>query len=265
MSYSTTNEHQSGKSRQAGNKEPIFPVIPANQAYLAGQTRYIGSSPKLRTIILVTAALVIGGLFSLIFGLVEWSNIANLEQNGVTTQATVINRQTTTARSSTSYYLVYNFVVPSNTPGKIALYTKEMNVSYDTYDQHPNGSSIKIIYLPADPNNSEIPNQTFPIGISFAGIFLVIGIIMGTITIWNWRLNRLLEQKGRLIPAQIVTVNPVRLKNGRGLKVKYSFTTPDGQTITRNRQLLYNAYTSNITPYTHLGVLYYDTHRYRLL
>ena len=275
--------------------DDIYPVIKHNNAYLAGKSGYIRSSPSLIIISLWALWWLLCGSFGLYLVLNRVSHQTYLEQNYKAVQARITNHHiTTTTRTvsvtnkvnnsvttnktvtDTNYYFTYTFVATPAGAIKNKTYSKEVVISYLDYKDYPINSLITIFYLPSNPDTSEIPVSSQDLDLNFVlvGAIYTLGIIVVLFGILTWRLNRFLVRKGVLLPAEAVSVDTVyeiEEDDGwwktwkQGIEVTYRFTTTEGQVITRSKRLKYNAYTDNISESSRLIVLYHDKRRFRLL
>ena len=246
--------------------EWIYPVIPQNQQYLQGQVRHIRSTPSVKGTLVTALILLVISIGALVIGFWSWFDTLSLERNGVSTAATITDHRTYHYRNGTNYYLTYSFTAPSSDSSQDQTFSKEAEVTEQTYQRQNIHSSIQIIYQASDPTVSEIPNQFFPAGFTIGALFGLFGLLAAVTGLWNLRVNRLVVRKGVLLSGYVVYARVARGRRGStSLKLTYSFADPYGQTVTRTKTLANNHYTQAINQSTRLGILYYNSRHFRLL
>ena len=245
--------------------DQIYPVIERNRRYLAGEVSHISAGFSVKVPFFVALVLFVAIGIALFFEIPHWFQTQDLAAHGVPIQATVTKQHVDADSDSTTYYLTYSFTTPNNGATKGKTFTNESEVNQDTYNRYAIKSLVGVIYLPADPTVSEIPNQdSFP-KLLFYAIFAMLPIGLIIFGFWTLRLNRLLERKGTIIPAEVFALKGYTDDGDKKLKITYMFMTPEGQVITRDKRVDQTDYTSAINRSTRLGVLYHNQKRFRLL
>jgi uncharacterized protein DUF3592 len=220
--------------------------------------------------IFIVIPLIIGGLA------VQELNIrAKLDQSGVTTSATVTDQRISTStdskgRRSTSYYITYKFYAGQSNNDSPVLYTSEQLVSSDTYNNTFDGGSIDIRYLPDDPKTSRIMNDNVndpKIMLFFMAIFLAIPILFIYFTLRNSGRNRRMESEGQIITGRITEAKLTRIKSNYQLALRYTFTSPEGEELSKKESRVRNDLRNGGVPAegTPVAVVYVHSKLYRML
>jgi hypothetical protein len=168
--------------------------------------------------------------------------VSRLKQHGLTTQATIVNKREAKNKSSTYYYVTYQFDPSSSTK----LFEREESVDYKMYEDAAQGVLVTITYLPNDPNISrlilqdavefrntlELNMMMWGAGGGFVLLILILGSLSDLYPKWNKIQNeRKLRKKAVLLKGKIKSYK-YRSKSSKKIeKLNYSFVTPKGRVI----------------------------------
>ena len=113
-------------------------------------------STRKRVIRILTIVIGLAPILAVfIYGAVMWRDILLLAYSGVMTDGQVVTRREFGQENRMlRYYLTYSF--ESGTPGELKTYTREREVTRGIYNTHPPASTVLVMYLPSDPQVSNI-------------------------------------------------------------------------------------------------------------
>ncbi len=211
----------------------FFLFYPQNRRFLDGtQPKLAGVSRGcfFGTMIGCMIALL---LVLILVGLPAWQKGSDLKHKGITTTATVYAHEINDNSDGTSYYVSYEYWVNDNR------YWTQEQVNQEHYDQWGVGSGVTVRYLPTDPQQSDLVDDSTEERTQ--NILLILGIVtwMGLMLIaiyaWNrWMWMRRLISNGTLLRG---TVQHFHLskdsEGGVTAELHYRFTTPTGRVITK--------------------------------
>jgi hypothetical protein len=266
------------KSNSFSGRVP-FLLLPRNEDFVRGNSRYPAIKDRagiiLMLLLLITFLALTGSL------LYQQYIAAQLTSRGTVTTATVLDRGSSSGRSTT-YTLAYEYQA-ALTGQQPATYRQSQTVASKTFDKHPAGSKITIAYLPDNPNISQLagpdadPNYAsgqliavvLPIFIAFGGLLYFV---------WPVYKDRRLASGGSIIKGQVVERQGQYVTARRRyyeLTIKYSFASPtDGTTLEGTQSLPRNdlkpdndlrANAKLPAPGAAVAVLYLDNEHYKML
>lgn len=138
------------------------------------------SNPKGWLGALVIALLLAGWAASHLPLLQVWSKQARLESEGIAVHAEVIARDKTRGKFADEYFLTYRY------PGSTRQLTGRDSVDWQTFRRtEPEGSTIKILYNPADQQESMVEGNDRAGRLMW--IYAAINGMLALIILWNWR------------------------------------------------------------------------------
>lgn len=138
----------------AGAIPNLLLIDAENLPFVDGERARPRRIPGSEARLVFTLQLIVPFLFCLIMLIISaetWRRITLVQQNGVTTQATVVDRYVrSSGRSGSSYYIVYEFtaITAQRTPQTI---NWRERISYERYAGLRRGARVAVRYLPADP------------------------------------------------------------------------------------------------------------------
>ncbi len=205
------------------------------------------------------------GLMTFII-LPEYLLMRSLDSRGLPAQAQIINRYTTSGKSTT-YYLVFTHQVAGKS------YSSTETVSRASYSSHPLTTTVQIRYLKEDPSQARLAGPDRDDGDTPFSLVLIIGfwttgVIYLMFLVNNMLRNRQLTTSGRLIRGVITGSSLNRTKNGRALTIKYEFQSPETGKVLRRKE---NAMRTDLrhkgppAPGMPVVVIYADDRTYRML
>jgi hypothetical protein len=252
--------------------EPFF-LLPRNRDFYLGKARYPAIKDRSLFFFLVLTEVVALVFFG---SSVREAYIVNqIAQYGQITTGTVISRYISRGKS-TSYYMTYTF--QAALPGQAARsYQYEQTVSQKNYNQHPEGSKVRIAYFPNDPTMSRLGGPDRDDGSTFAYVLVM---AIGTLTVTAflaYQINQVLRDrefagKGHIIEGQLLDRQGA-MTGGKNkyfrLDVAYRFVSPQGgQEITGRQSTPRNDLKGKKKlprPGVPVVVLYVDDKHYKML
>ena len=115
----------------------------------------------------------------LVAGLVTNINENELNQKGVTGEATVTDRDTTTSSGKNGgsvYWVIFSYQPPGGTP----TYQKKVNVTESDYKHFAVGEKVSARYVPSNPSNARFQGITYN-KVGFADLGSTVGTILGAL------------------------------------------------------------------------------------
>jgi hypothetical protein len=201
---------------------------------------------------------------------------AQLNTSGVTTQATVLDRDISShidgkGRRDTDYYLTYSFTAP-DASGTERTYELRQSVNSTVY--HQSTRSVTVLYLPTDPYTVRVKSiSTDLLLTTFSGVFVVFCLSFAGVCAWLllkiYQAGKLRED-GKRLQGQIISAAGTTFKSkGQtrySLTIEYEFVSPQGtriqgQTTTERTDLLDQPLPERGTP---IDVLYLNDKLYAL-
>jgi hypothetical protein len=255
------------QSTQAATFEP-FLMLPRNDKFLRGQARYPAIASRSQ-FLLIGVFVLIGGVF-LGFAIRDLISDLRLQQAGQTAQGMVISRRISGSKNP-SYYISYRFPDQSTS----SYYIREQQVSRDSYNRHPEKTSVSVAYLRDDPTASRLTGPDTDTssrdGLLFFGLLWtgLTGVVL-FFMLRSVMQDRWLAQHGEIIEGQLVNCSG-RMTGGKGsyykLSVDYQFCTPDGRIMFGKQNASRNDLRRTVLPATNtpVAVLYVDEKHYKLL
>jgi hypothetical protein len=254
-----------------------FLLNPKHEGFLTGEHRRIQGAGCFLTCFMVLF-LGIFVLVGVVIGATELTelNLRNqLDKAGVVTDATVTDHRISRSRdskgrTSTTYYVTYQFYAGAPGDDNPPLYSREQSVSSDTYNRAPVGNKISVHYLPGDPNTSRVmnDNRDNPIlMLIFMALFILIPGIGVIGMLWVYFRMRRLAAGGQLIAGKITEAKGSRVKGGYQVSVRYTFLTPEGESLKGYETGIRNDLRDQILPDagTPVVVLYLNNRLYKML
>ncbi len=243
----------------------LFLLNPHNRQFLLGKSWHIGglwnrdwiAVPGLALLLLIGVVLA---KLALDTAGIWWG----LESRGVSIQGHVVSREWSDD-SDSSDYLTYRFNAGRPT---IGTYERRQPIDRAMYEASPVGAAIRIVYLPDDPQRSEIAgthyygkNALFTAAMGAASVF-VLGI-------WVLALRRIrrLERFGYLLDGEVVACSSHVNDGDTVITLKYRFCTPENKPIVRSSDKSRNDLRKSSLPGigTPVAVLYLDERLFRVL
>src|SRR5262249_621947 len=153
------------------------------------------------------------------------------------------------------------------------LYSVVLDVDYATYQAHPEGSHLSVVYLQSDPGISQLDaNYNDPSEwLKFAlGFLILIGIALFALGLRFRRLrrDRAFGERGKIIEGSLISCMATTDKTGDyTTTIKYQFQTPSGRTFVGEKAAVRQDLVGESRPPhgTPVAVLYVDDNLYQLM
>jgi hypothetical protein len=254
-----------------------FLLNPKHQGFLTGEHRRLLGAGCFLTcfmVLFLSIFVMVGGVIGAT-ALIELNVRNQLDKVGVVTDATVTDHRITHSRdskgrTSTTYFVTYQFYAGASGDDNPPLYSREQSVSSDTYNRVPVGNKISVRYLPGDPNTSRVMNddRDNPIlMLIFMALFIIIPGIVAIVMIRFYFRMRRLAAGGQLIAGKITEAKGSRVKGGYQVGVRYTFLSPEGESLKGYETGIRNDLRNQMLPDagTPVVVLYLNSRLYKML
>ena len=261
--------------RKAGQRAPkpdtsrVFLLNPANASLIARESQRRRARGPGGCVWLVMA-LVLMAVAALLASMVVpgWIDWNRLNQDGVTTDGTVIGRRVDNEEyRGRQYFVRYTFNVPLAAPDGVQV-EGEQAVSSRAYAALAEGSAVTVTYLLDDPDVSRI-DQDDPRDEERAWITaLAVALAALAIIALGMAFRRRPQPAGQLIKGQVVTcTGQVDAEGDFTLKLRYRFRSPGGKMIVRQAAQIRNDMKTTRLPEpgTPVAIYYRSDRSYRLL
>jgi ribosomal protein L32 len=244
-----------------------FLMKPEHESFVLGRSKTLSRGTPFR--------MVFPGCFMMMFvlcGLTFLSLVINdtyqallIAMQGVPTEARYTNRRISSGDDSDTYYLTYEYTVRERR------FSHQQSVSSALYENAEIGGRTQILYAPSNPSIAKIVGtnqvQWFLVGFVLLWNGIVWLIVIGLVS--QYRLEKLLERKGRLLKGKILDVSHSTDSDGDlTLHVKYEFQSPEsGKLLAKHERAQRNDLKHNQMPLlgTPIHVLYYNDRNFMLL
>jgi hypothetical protein len=202
----------------------------------------------------------------------EWIEWATLRSSGVETQGTVTGRRVDSTDDGTNYYVSYSYWhTPSN--GDPLAYTREEQVSHESYQNAEQGRPIAVIYTPQTPTIASLDlNLSPPWFISLFTLiwipgFLGIPMFMFGKFARQQGITRRLRKGSRKLIGELLECQHNHGEDDCFVKLRYRFQSPQGGMLEGSHELKRNDLAQAALPYagTPVIVLYRDDQTFQVL
>jgi hypothetical protein len=243
--------------------EPFF-LNPTHRKFFQGQATYLPMHAG--QIIRKNAIWIVVGLVFVIFSVTQFvimTHRIHLQQTGARIDATVIDRTDTVWEEGHSYSLIYQFTLTDNN----GLYSGVQDVDSDTYSAYPKGSQISVVYLPNNPNTSQL-DRNYTSAYAWLTTSMVLGLVSICVLFYLVRpvlKDRRLAIKGHIIEGTVISSKGTFSGLHFSLVVEYQFKAPSSRMITDKQEAARDELEVLPEPGTSIAVLYLNEQLYKLL
>jgi hypothetical protein len=210
----------------------LFLLNPKHRAFVDGKKPFIDSQPWPYFMLAL-------GIFFLLSAAYFWLPYPIVTQFGIATEATITERWTYYDNElGTRNTVAYHFIVEGQQ------YASQQLVETATYDALEEGSSVKVLYVPLDPNLSSLANGVkLPLLEIIVGFTMGVFFLLGSSRVIKRRLQDRRLSKGCLLRGEVTDWRTEQREDDEGGTyfigyLRYRFYRPDGS--------LYKAGTSKI-------------------
>jgi hypothetical protein len=198
---------------------------PQNIKFLKGEQPYIANEigALVRIGVCLLLLLTLGAIWISFMTFENWQ----LDHQGIQTQALVTNKYIEDSRN----WLEYTFNLPTN-QSKTTPHSSLQIVDQDTYNASELNASITIIYVPDNPDNTDVVGDTLR-QILIVWIFIFLAYLLLTLYILALIYQRRgmyirLAQTGVLLWGKVTKSTPIKLYGIPVVEIKYEFMNPKG-------------------------------------
>jgi hypothetical protein len=244
-------------------KNDLFLLEPENADFLTGKSKnptrtFAGCMTLFMIPFIICGFTFIGFLAN------EFRIQGDLQQRGIQTTATYIDKDIDDDDDGTTYRLQYEYVVNGQH------YQRWHNVSKSAYYDTASGSHIDILYLPDNPATSRLPTNEIAMSLVifvlvWNAVVLII-FLLSALKVWD---NIQLNRKGQLIDGELYDISGSTDGDGDyQITVKFTFFEPDnGEQIHGKTHSQRNDLKGNLLPLpgTRLAIFYLNKDNYRVL
>lgn len=244
-----------------------FLMKPEHQNFVLGRSKTLSRGTPFR--------LVFPGCFMLMFvlcGLTFFGFVINetyqsllISIQGIAAEARYTDRRISSDDDSDTYYVTYEYKVGGRQ------FSHQQSVSRTLYDNAEMGGRVQIRYASSNPSIAKI------VGTNQVQWFLVVFVLLWNGIVWlivgglinQYRLEKLLERKGKMLKGKILDVSHSTDSDGDlTLYVKYEFQSPEsGKRLSKHERAQRNDLKHNQMPLfgTPIHILYYNDRNFMLL
>jgi len=247
-----------------------FLLFPQNRAFLVGEAKHLAGYPRAAWMIgLLLLFTLLASLF-LFVTLPDWQTTSDLDKNGAIVEARVESRRVTEDREGTrTYYVTYSF--RSGESGQ--WYTCEQRVTRETYDRLAEDTTVKVRYLPENPDRSALDDDPAELrSLTVAAVLTAvaaIAVLLGLIvTFLRRHRHDLLVRRGRVLPGEVVQFSTRNDTDGHfHVDLRCRVVPPSGRAmiVQAHRRADELRCCPRPAPGDPVAVLYLNDRRYRLL
>jgi hypothetical protein len=201
----------------------IFLTHPKNASFIYGSSsRPAVLSGVTATLLLILATVIVSALALGSFALRDLAREIIFNQGNAPATGTVVDRDVSRGRRSTSYYVIYTYY-----DGR----SMREQVDRSTYERLQPGATIPVRYATSNPSIAHIEGNnsvTWPVIGVLVSMLFVGGAIFGLVrAIGSLGDDRRLQQSGRLLPGALLDAKIRKGSKGNAsLEVRYSFRSP---------------------------------------
>ena len=250
---------------------PLFLVNPANQKIVARLTRAAPRPRSGRLILLLVGLLLLATGLLLGWVLPGWIEWYRLEQDGARTLGYTLGLDVRASGDATHYYVTYSFSTDRGNPGA-PIYTGEQRVRERIFRALATDTPIEVVFVRGDPMISRLTHanpadmQRNRFTLAAAGLLALTLLLLLLRAVQTRRASRS-AGKQILWGRALACTGRMDEDGDFYLKLRYSFRTPAGETITGQLSQIRNDLkrTRLPEPGTPLAIYYRSNASYRVL